>query len=113
MASFIRRPGAAPAASSAPAVLPVCEFAERYPALLEFLSLTSWDDGAPRVPGSALLTHEDGVFKLWLNDRACDRTAWLSGLTVSILLESAESGILADSIGWRRAYKGQNGKRGR
>lgn len=90
--------------------VPTCVF--RLPALLEMITLGKWDDGAPRVRGSLSLFWEDGVFKLWINDKDGGRAASVSAASVEDLLLRAEGKLSEDSLDWRRAFSsGRNGKK--
>lgn len=79
------------------------ELEQRMPGLFEFLSLARWDDGSPRVPGTVLLMAQDGVYKAWLNDRDCDRSAFLSAPGIAELLLSVNDHLVADTVPWRGA----------
>jgi hypothetical protein len=80
-------------------------FRERLPALASFLTDTVWEDGSPRQVGSMLVVAEDGLWKAWLNDRGNGVTAWVSALTWGELFVQVETGLEADSLGWRPARR--------
>lgn len=72
-----------------------------FPALVEFLSATAWDEQTPRQTGTLLLCAQDGRWRLWLNDREHARSAWLSGETIEEVVTAAEQGLTLDSLEWR------------
>lgn len=113
MGSFIKKPSSEPARPELRDDLGKCFLAEAFPALVEFVSLEKWDDGTSRQPCSFLITYEEGMFKVWLNDRATGRSAWLSGGTMADALASAERGLLDDSVAWRRQTGKGGGRRGK
>lgn len=99
---LIRRPtgGAGKLAPEEPAARDESA-AKDCPALVEFLTCRTWEDGARRETGTVMLLAEHGVFKLWLNDRDADRSLWISGGSVLDLVGRAEE-ILASGAGeWR------------
>lgn len=77
-----------------------------FPCLWEYVVSAQWEDGTPRVTASLLLFAEDGWFKLCLNDRACDRSAWASGVTPEAAFSSLEGQLAAGSVEWRRKAPG-------
>jgi hypothetical protein len=83
-----------------------------YPALLEFLSLSSWEDGSPRRPGTIRLLTEDGRWKCSLNDPENKRYAFMSGTTPEELLAGAEKHLRGDTVEWRpdRPMQSRKGK---
>lgn len=72
-----------------------------HPALWEFLSLSSWEDGSPRQTGTVLLVVDAGMVKAWLNDRDGQRAAWASGDSLGGVLERLEVGLTKDTLEWR------------
>jgi len=74
---------------------------KHYPPVWEFLTLTAWEDGAPRECGTILLVCEDGVLKLWLNDKAQGCTAWVSGASLEAAFKAAVAAIEGVGAGWR------------
>lgn len=90
--------------------VPVAVF--RLPALLEHLTLGKWDDGAVRQRGSISVFWEDGVFKMWINDKDSGRAASVSAATMEDLLLRVEGKLTEDSLDWRRAFgASKNGKK--
>jgi hypothetical protein len=73
-----------------------------YPTLCEFLTLSQWEDGSPRVPGTAVLCPESGAWKLCLRDRDGGNFCFVSGKTPTDLLEAVERGLTGKStLDWR------------
>lgn len=77
------------------------EFGKLYPTLAEYLTAVRWDDGKPREVATMLLVTELGMWKACLNDRANNRSAWFTGVSVSDLLETIDNALEAESAGWR------------
>jgi hypothetical protein len=90
------------------------DWGKKYPAICEFLSLLSWEDGSSRVPGSLILFWEDGSWKACLNDKDTNRVGFLSAATPTDLLGSIEKALCSDRIDWRaaQARPGANGRKG-
>jgi hypothetical protein len=76
--------------------------ADRFPAIWDYCTSVKWDDGKPRSPATLLLFVEDGLWKLCLNDRARERTAWAAGETVFDCLDAMEANLAAETAVWRR-----------
>ena len=110
MAEFLKRH--CPQSNAAASVGPTerCRWLQDHPALCEFLSLSFWEDGESRIPGTLLLCFGEGRWKCWINDRDSGRTAWLSGGTMTDLLDGLEARLQADNLDWRVA-PGSNGKK--
>jgi hypothetical protein len=81
-----------------------------YPALVEFLTATQWEDHAPRLPGTMTLFCDGSVWKLCLSDRAQGRVAFTSSCSPDELLAAAESGLVANTLDWR-AQRPASGKK--
>jgi hypothetical protein len=75
---------------------------KEWPVLVEWLTITAWDDGKPRQTGTCMILAESGQWKAWLHDRDLKRAAWCAGDTLSLLLASIERGLANDGLGWRR-----------
>lgn len=73
-----------------------------YPLLHEHLTLVRWDDGKPRQVSTLMVTQEDGVWRGCLNDRANQRSVWVSAATFYAVLDRLEDGLQRDSLEWRR-----------
>lgn len=73
-----------------------------WPAILEFLTGSLWDDGSSRVPGTLRLFVEDGRWKVCLSEDAVGRFAFLSGCTPEDVLTAADTALSRDQVEWRR-----------
>lgn len=60
-----------------------------------------WDDGSQRDRATILILIDGGQVKLWLNDKALDRSCWVSGESVEDAFDSLEGALYAGSAGWR------------
>lgn len=110
-----RLPASPGGGASSPKPAERCKLAERFPTCWEFLALLTWEDGQSRVPGTVLLFSDAGTFKACLNDRDASMSAFVSGSTLTGLLEAMEKGLLAGSLDWRakRDDRPKGGKGGR
>lgn len=77
------------------------EFSADYPFLYAFLSENLWDDGTPREPGTLTLFTNDKVLKAVLNDRAANRSAFITAPTLTLLFDAMDGGLEADALEWR------------
>lgn len=80
---------------------PLCKLMETYPDLYNFLTDTQWDDGKPRETGTMLLFVQEGRYKVALNDRDADASAFVSGRTLTELLLAVEEAITDPTVEWR------------
>lgn len=89
--------------SGGPLAVPLeaCPLSERWPALAEFLSSGAWDNGDPRERGTMLLVWSDGRWRAWLNDKDTGAAAWMSGETLSEVLDDASEALREGSLEWR------------
>lgn len=78
------------------------KFSIGYPALWEYLTLEAWEDGRPRETSTLLLMVEEGLWKACLNDRAQDRSLWVSGHSIDACVASLDDRLTSDSGEWRR-----------
>jgi hypothetical protein len=76
-----------------------------YPALTEFLTQDTWADGSVRILPTLMLFVEDGRWKCCVNDRAEERSLWVSGPTVEACLGSIDSALQDGTAEWRRSWK--------
>lgn len=76
-------------------------FLKQAPALLEFLCVVSYEDGTPRVPGSATIFVEGGVLKLVLSDKDAGAVAFITAPTLAELLMRASKGLEKGDLDWR------------
>jgi len=78
------------------------ETAKRYPTLYEYLTVTKYNDGSPRVTATLLLFVDDGALKGCLNDRDNNRSAFISAPSLLSLLEQLDIGLREDALDWKR-----------
>jgi len=83
-----------------------------HPALWEYLTLDSYEDGAPREVSMLLLFAEDGRFKAALQDRQEGRSLWSTAESIEGALMSLEA-MLQSGMGEWRQMKGGNVKGGK
>lgn len=76
-------------------------FAKGCPALWEFLTVTLWEDGAERKPGTLYLFVDNGRWKVMLKDVDAGRVAFFGAETWAALLKGLEAGLQASSLDWR------------
>lgn len=86
---------------SAGGVLTACELSVLYPTVVEFLCKETWEDGASRLTGTITLMAEGGMVKAAVNDRDGQLSCFVSGKSVTSLLEALEVGLGDDSLDWR------------
>lgn len=84
------------------------EFEADYPFLFAFLHETKWDDGTQRQTGTMTLFVQDGVLKAVVNDRALERSGFVSGSTLSLLFDALESNLSEDTMDWREKGYGSH-----
>lgn len=78
------------------------DFEKEWPYLSAFMSSTSWDDGTIRETGTLLLFVQEGYLKACINDRALDRSAFVTGPSINCLFDLVEAGLEQDSLDWRK-----------
>ena len=76
-------------------------FRGRFATLWEFLTLTVWDDGTARLPGTLLIFSDSGAVKACISDKDSACVGFLTAATFDSLLESVEAALAADSVDWR------------
>lgn len=77
------------------------DWAEKYPTLHEFLTLTQLSDGTTRTTSTMTLMIEGGLFKAVLNERDTNQGCWATGETITQLLAEMEERLSADHVDWR------------
>lgn len=100
--SFLKRISEADGAKRAVASKAAAEWAKRYPALNEYLTLTSYPDGGQRQTATVLLFCEDGVWKGCLRDRDTSRSLWVTSGSPSEVLDDLEATLKTDTAEWRK-----------
>jgi len=87
-------------------------FQIQYPALVAFVRDCTFADGTRRTPGSIVLFVQDGLFTLCLSDKGQpEQVAFQSARTVSLALRTAEDGLKANDLPWRRPKRTWKGQR--
>lgn len=79
------------------------EWGKKYPALCEFLSSCTYEDGASRDTGTVNLSTGDGRLRVCLNDKDLQQYCFLSGENLDQVLKAANRAV-AEGIGdWRQS----------
>jgi len=114
MGKFLRKKADARGYSPLGPVAKGSAFAETYPCLFEYLTVTQWEDKTPRESSTLLLFVDDGRFKACLTDKDSGRYVFLTAGSVEALLNALEVGLVDDQLDWRKKtpFPGQ-GKNGR
>lgn len=87
-------------------------WAAAHAALWEYMTVDSFEDGAPRERSMLLVFVEDGRFKVALQDRQEGRSLWAGADSISEALRALESALKSGNGDWRQmkgAY--QKGKK--
>jgi len=77
------------------------EFARKYPAIWEFVSLTQNTDGTTRETSSLLYFIADGCWKVRLFEREQNLTLWAAGETQEEATEALEAMLQSGTAQWR------------
>jgi len=85
--------------------------AKKLPALYEFLTENTDDEGNERQTSTLLCFCEDGMFKVMLNDRDAGQTLWASGGSFETALEALEVMLQAPNAPWRVSGPPKGGKK--
>jgi len=115
MARFVKRAAAAGGPSPGPRLDHDSKMAVKFPALWEFLTLTSWGDDQPRAPGSLTLFLGESGLQACVADKDGGRVAFVSADSLELLLQSVEGGLAVDKLDWRKPREqggGRTGKKG-
>lgn len=108
--SFIKKVPASSGKSGAAPRVEAPKGLEKLEALLEFLTLTCYDDGSAREPGTISIFYGDGVWKASINDRDQERTAYVTATHPRELAGILEGGLREDRLDWR-AWKKPGAKK--
>jgi hypothetical protein len=71
------------------------------PAIWEYLTTFSWDDGSERAASTLLIFGEPGVIKVCLNDRAVEMSLWAAGSSLGEALLALEQALASGTGEWR------------
>lgn len=72
-----------------------------FPAMVEWLTESKWDDGKKRETGTAMLLAEGGLWKLWMHDRDGKRSCWISAESLTTLIQRADEVAQGGAGEWR------------
>ena len=97
----MRKPAETPAGGAVLGTPIVGELFSGHKAVWEMLTEDKWDDGTPRIRATLLVLCDGPVVKLWLNDRALQRAAWVSGDSLEAVMEALDHGIAEDTLAWK------------
>jgi hypothetical protein len=75
------------------------------PAVMEYLFLDHWEDGASRETSTLLVFVEDGRVKACLNDRQEERSLWVSSTSFLGALAALEDALRSGGADWRRSFR--------
>lgn len=81
-----------------------CAIMARYARLWEFLTQSTFDDGSARVLPTLTLFCEGRMLKACCNDRAEGVVAFVTGASLTSILEALEEGISGDCLDWRKTH---------
>jgi hypothetical protein len=76
-------------------------FQRDFPGLYEFLTLSRWPDGAPRVPGTALAFAEGGRVKVCLSDKDAGLVCFVTATDWLGAWLAAEEAVGSEYGDWR------------
>lgn len=77
------------------------DFAKKYPALWEYLSLQQWEDGKNRKLATLSLSLQEGRWCVCMVDKESNRLTFLSGTTHSEVLRTLEKKLADETVEWR------------
>lgn len=106
---FIKRMMQGPPSEAGGAALVDPRAGKDYPAMIEALTMRTWEDGTPRETSTLLVFIDGGKWKCCVNDRDVPRSAFVTADTLATLLVAVEKGLREDSLDWR--MKPQESKR--
>lgn len=106
MGTFVQRVASSPNGQGQGPPAAADALGSQFPALVEYLTLAAWPDGSVRETATLLILGEDGMWKACINDRANERSGWLSGSTLAGLLASLEANLAEDRMEWRKHRPG-------
>jgi len=83
-----------------------------YPNVWAYLTDDKWDDGSRRQRATLLIVADGGTLKIWIGDKACNRSAWVTGESLEQAFTVLEEQLTTSSVAWRPMAPEQQ-KRGR
>lgn len=81
-----------------------------HPSLADFLTADSWADGSVRQLPTLILFAEDGRWKACLNDRAEERSAWVTSDTLEGLFAVLDAQLESGTTDWRGGFQKGKGR---
>jgi len=78
-----------------------CKTLEGFPTIWEYLTAMTFEDGSERQTSSLSVFVEDGVVKVALNDRAEQRSAYVTGDDLRAALKALEGQLGGAGADWR------------
>lgn len=85
---------------------------DKYPSLVEFLTVTEWAPNEPRDPGSLTLFVTEGRVKVCFNDKDANMSAFASLDSLCDVLKEMETLLAKDDLDWRKnAWDRKTGKK--
>ncbi len=89
------------------------DWEKSYPALVEFLTRSVWEDGSGRSTGTVMLMVESGLWKAWVHDKDASCAAFVSSGTLAGLLKAVDKGVESGQLDWRPDKNGTSGAKGK
>lgn len=80
---------------------PDADLVKRYPNLIEYLTVTEFEDGSSRERSVLSVFVEDGRVKVCLNDKELERSGYVSGDTLTGVLVALEKALATEGLEWR------------
>jgi len=87
------------------------ELSLAFPALFEFLTASTYEDGKARQLPTIMVFFDHPLFKVCLNDRDQGLSAWVSSSGMQGALAALERGLEGDCLEWRKPGPGSRKKR--
>lgn len=110
VAKFVRKAVDAQRRNSAEKSAEGVRWEESHPAVWEYLSLDTHEDGAPRTTSMLCVFVEQGCVKIALQDRERGESLWVSAPTFVEALHALEGRLASGEGEWRQSkYKGTAG----
>jgi hypothetical protein len=114
MSEFLKRPPTGGQSPTSSAELCDAEFRLSYPAMYEYVALTSFEDGTARQTSTIYLFTDGGKWKLLFKDRDGSRCFFVTADDLTTALETAERQLQDGRADWRAdrpPTAGRGGKR--
>lgn len=112
MARFVRQQVAANVARQRQLSALGQQWADSHPAIWEYLTLDTTDDGKERVTSMLCVFVEQGCVKVALQDRHEGLSLWVSSQSIPEALEALETRLQSGDGEWRQSRGSQGAKKG-